>query len=934
MLVVLAAREARAQEGTTIIPPRLLENPGLTYPGDALHEGVAGDVVMDVELDASGAVIWVGVKEAPDPRLAWAALGAVTNLSFEPARRVAADGTEQPTPVRFSYSLTFTIDDAARKLLEHHDEHSDLRGRVVGGNDAPIVGARVSVEGTDLSAATDAEGIFVLHELPPDPVVIVVEASDLATARVEVDQAARDAHATIIIELAAPPTEEEPEPIHETTVGARRPTQSAKRVLTQDVAVIGSAQLARVRGRTLAGTLAEVPGVMAVQSGPALAKPVVRGFFGRRLLILVDGVRHEGQDWGIDHAPEIDPHAASRIEIVKGAAGVRYGADAIGGVVLLEPRPLRTEPGVDGEVSFVAVDNGLRGTMGARVDGVLPSLPSLTLRLEGNASKGAAVSAPEYVLGNTSTELLNAGAMLGWRTALFGQDLSVKLSYRRFQEKLGICYCLRINTPEELASASSADRPVGSETWTTRYQLDRPRQEVSHDTALLRTSIDVGDAGKLTMSYAFQLDLRDELDQVRRSVEGPQFSFQLMTHAVDVTFDHAAWQLAPRLALNGTVGVHGDIQEHYYSGLQLIPNFRRFSGGAFVLERLVIDDVGGLGDLELLAGARADGLLQTTFLDESAFLAQVRRGRLDEAECVQSGDVARCEKLLPAFSVTAGVRQHIDVADWKDAFVFQADVSSATRFPDVDELYLGGRAPSFPVFGLGDAGLGTERALQLSLGGEMRVPYLVVDAGAFASRIDDYIAFGPEIGEDGKPVVDVLITGAFPRFSSHAVDALLYGVDGGVVIAPGERLSLAAQAAVVRGLDLSNGTFLPFMPPSQARIELRSHLPDPHPPYPPLPLRGTMLSTGVVLVARQERTDITTDFVPPPDGYVLWNAAAETEIGVAGFPVHFGVEIRNLANTRYRDALSLTRFFADEPGREVWLRAEGHFDHALAETAP
>ena len=56
--------------------------------------------------------------------------------------------------------------------------------------------------------------------------------------------------------------------------------------------------------------------------------------YRKRVLKLYDGVRHEGQDWGLDHSPEIDPFAAGAMHVVKGASGVRYGPDAIAGVLL------------------------------------------------------------------------------------------------------------------------------------------------------------------------------------------------------------------------------------------------------------------------------------------------------------------------------------------------------------------------------------------------------------------------------------------------------------------------------------------------------------------------------------------------------------------------------------------------------------------------
>ncbi len=896
--LLVAAALVRAQGAPTILPPQLLAEPVVAYPEDALREGVGGEVVMEVELDAAGAVQWVKVTAAPDARLAWAALGAVSSLAFAPARAVGPDGLERATAVRFSYALSFDLDQHQRDVLEDTAPQRAATG---------LQGRAVDEPSTPAAAADGDAGV---RTEPPHDTDGDLERTALESA--DTTASADDARVT--------------------TVGARRPAESAKQTLTQDVTIIDEAALARVRGRTLADALSDVPGVATVQAGPALAKPVVRGLFGRRLVMLVDGVRHEGQDWGIDHAPEIDPQGAGAIEIVKGAAGVRYGPDAIGGVVLLTPPPLRVTPGADLVLSLFGVDNGLRGGAGGRLDLVLPELPQLALRFEANGTKGAAASAPTYVLGNTAMEVRNLGATASWRTTLAGQGASVTASYRRFQETLGVCYCLKVSTPEALAQAVAADRPVGADAWTETYDLDRPRQDVTHDTALLRGSLGVGGAGRLAASYAFQLDARDEFDQVRRSVHGPQFSFRLFTHAVDASFDHAALRLGS-LAVRGHAGVHGEAQAHAYSGLQLIPNYQRVVGGAFLLERLEVTDLAGIGDLEVIGGARADQLLQTTHLSERAFLTQVRRERLELDACARDGDVAHCDKNLHALSLTTGARLRIPAFGRPDAFVVQGDLSSAARFPDVDELYLGGRAPSMPVFGLGDAGLGTERTVQLSLGVEVTTPHLVVDAGAFASRIDDYIAFGPELGADGRPVVDVLITGAYPRFSSRATDAMLHGVDGGLVIAPGALVSVAGQAAIVRGVELDSGNTLPFLPPPQARLELRLNPPDTLPPYPAVPLRGTTLSTAVVLVAQQADADAAADFAPPPAGYVLWNASAFTELALAGTALRVGVEVRNLMDTRHRDALSLTRYFADDVGREVWLRVEARIDDVLRAAA-
>ena len=47
-------------------------------------------------------------------------------------------------------------------------------------------------------------------------------------------------------------------------------------------------------------------------------------------------------------------------------------------------------------------------------------------------------------------------------------------------------------------------------------------------------------------------------------------------------------------------------------------------------------------------------------------------------------------------------------------------------------------------------------------------------------------------------------------------------------------------------------------------------------------------------------------------------------------PVLVSVEGRNLLNTPYREAMSLMRFFADQPGRELWRRVSMRFEDVFS----
>jgi len=92
--------------------------------------------------------------------------------------------------------------------------------------------------------------------------------------------------------------------------------------------------------QTLASVISEVEGVSFASVGSNVQLPVIHGLYGNRVLILNNGLKHGFQNWGTDHAPEIDIASANRVTIVKGAAGVRYGPEALGGAIIVEADPL------------------------------------------------------------------------------------------------------------------------------------------------------------------------------------------------------------------------------------------------------------------------------------------------------------------------------------------------------------------------------------------------------------------------------------------------------------------------------------------------------------------------------------------------------------------------------------------------------------------
>ena len=90
-------------------------------------------------------------------------------------------------------------------------------------------------------------------------------------------------------------------------------------------------------GNTLGKQLEAIPGVSTLSTGNSISKPVIHGLHSNRVILLNNEIRQEGQQWGSEHAPEVDPFLSSDISVIKGASALRYGPEAIGGVISVNP---------------------------------------------------------------------------------------------------------------------------------------------------------------------------------------------------------------------------------------------------------------------------------------------------------------------------------------------------------------------------------------------------------------------------------------------------------------------------------------------------------------------------------------------------------------------------------------------------------------------
>src|SRR6185369_11396047 len=91
---------------------------------------------------------------------------------------------------------------------------------------------------------------------------------------------------------------------------------------------------------SLSDGIAKIPGVSQLTTGAGISKPVIRGLFGNRIQTVLLGLRFDNQQWQDEHGLGLSDVGVERVEIIKGAASLLYGSEAMGGVLnIIEEKP-------------------------------------------------------------------------------------------------------------------------------------------------------------------------------------------------------------------------------------------------------------------------------------------------------------------------------------------------------------------------------------------------------------------------------------------------------------------------------------------------------------------------------------------------------------------------------------------------------------------
>ena len=738
----------------------------------------------------------------------------------------------------------------------------------------------------EFTAKTDKKGKFSFRDIPAGSYQLIAKhpLCDDYTENVKVD---RDVHLVITLEHH---TNE----IQTVTIHGSHKAKGSVIMKTLE-----KTDIERNSTENLGNLLSRIAGVTALKTGNNISKPVIRGLYGSRISILNNGVKMAEQEWGVEHAPNVDVNDFEHIDVVKGASALKYGNEGVGGVVVLEPAILPKKDTIMGSVKLSGISNGRGGELGANVAKVWEN--QWFVKAGGSYKKTGDQYIPHHTLQNTGMEFNSFNFSFGKHSFLQGFDVL----YSGINQEFGIYRGAHLASPEDFYNAVNFGQPFYLDNFT--YDIDNPKQEVAHHIAKLSAYRRFADFGKLTFQYSFQLNRRKEYDIRRGELSNiPSMDLRLITHSASLVhlIERSDWSLES--------GISGRFQDNFPNpatkARRLIPDYYRYDAGAFSVFKYRFNS-----KLNAEAAVRYDFSRYDAYKYYDADKWNANYADIfPEFFVNESGSRILTRPILDYHNFSANVG-----LDYKPTqnLEFKLNLSRADRTPNAAELFSDGLHHSAAIMEEGNLNIKKETVynVNLSLAGHFDVLNgLHIEANPYIMISDNFVNQIP---------TSVLNTnrGVFPVWTYQQIKARIYGLDADAELNILDNLKWKSGFSILRGDDLSNNEPLILMMPAKLRNSIEFNLYKPKNFYVSLenentfkqnrfPIRNlpvTFIKDGV------ERNEIV-DFSSTPASFTLFHAS----IGADLFKnLNFNFRINNIFNTEYREYLNRLRYYMFEPGR-------------------
>lgn len=642
------------------------------------------------------------------------------------------------------------------------------------------------------------------------------------------------------------PSEITTEEIIITETNVEKPYQSDK---------IKAKDLQRYGSMNISEAVTKIPGVWQLSTGTGVSKPVIRGLYGDRIGIMINGIRFDNQQWQDEHGLVMSSDGIDNIEVIKGPRSLLFGPDAIGGIVSItdeHPAPVGKNI-ADLNLKFftntlgILADVGMKGagrnfnwlvrfggeTHSDYLDGNGDRIPETrfggyTIKTSGGYNKGIWVGKLDYTYTSYTYGILEA---------------------REFQREL-----LNLNE--------------------TRFDrsFTGPHHALKvHNAVFQNTFISGESLFKLNIGYTY--NRRQELEGNDERFLPDSLQFGNLNMLLNTTSLDASWNYRVNHNLNFTLGSQGFVQTNTNSGVR----------------RLIPD-----ADVTSISGTGMLNYRKDKFRLETGLRYDMFKLKTTEFGVKDSIDY------YPALNLTFNSVNGAAGAVYKfnKNITVKANFSTGFRTPNLAELTSNGLHEGVFYFEQGNKDFKSEHSIEGDLGFVVESKYLSMDVSAYNNKIDNYIFLGQ--------TPDSLR--GYPVYRYRQADASLRGFEADITVKPNEWLSFRGTYSTVFA-KRSNGFYLPLIPADRittgVHIEFKNWK-SIYNPYFELTAQSTLTKT---------RLGENESSLP---GYTLLNADVGFDLRFEKQILNVSVSCNNLLNKVYIDFMSRIKLFSAAYGDKTF----------------
>ncbi len=641
-------------------------------------------------------------------------------------------------------------------------------------------------------------------------------------------------------------------------------------------------------GRVAGEVMADQSGVTVLSTGTNISKPILQGLHSNRVLIINNGLRHAYQAWGREHAPELSVADLEVVQVIKGAGTVRYGSDALGGVIKVHKAPTAIHAPFSGQITSGYATNGRAGSLAADFE---KGYNKWAIQGGVYAIKQGDLRAPDYHLTNTGRQEWSAYASATYHSP--DVDWNIYLSH--FEQETGILRGSITGSLEDLVNAIGAEIPENTSEFS--YHINTPRLAVSHDLGRLTMDWYPG-KHQVQAMYGIQLNLRQEYD-VRRGTNNtvPATDLELIDQQFNIH-----WRLPEKGNFGTQLGIQGAYQINNNipgtNTIPFVPNYDQFDVGAYWIQSYQPEkwtyEIGLRYDYRSLMVAGRDS----------------------------DNDIYRDDLSYNNVSATLGWKS----PETKEGWQWRSNLGTAWRAPNVAELYFFGRHQSDFQYGLARYQLfpavdsiaasevrpgsfvESERGLKWVHEVQYTTSRLRVIFSSFTQWVENFFFVRPY-------GITNTVRGPFPFFIYDQTNAWLVGGDLDVEWQHANGWQSSGSLSYVRVRDIRNQAWFIETPPlkmgysvdrTQGRLQWGADLDYYFRQWqaPPVIPAEDFLQDAVSLDRNQ-----TFDFLETPAAYLLVSAHGSCQVN----RWKFRADVENILNQRYRAYTDRMRYFADAP---------------------